>query len=119
MLINLSNHPSTKWTDTQCDTAKKQYGKVVDIPFPRIPPEATKEEIEQLTEMYAGQIQKVAGVEATTVHLMGEMTFTYMLVNKLREEGVLCIASTTNRTVEERDGKKIVQFNFVQFRPYF
>jgi|GEM_PF-3991543 hypothetical protein len=28
------------------------------------------------------------------------------------------VASTSERTVEEREGEKIVRFNFVQFRAY-
>jgi hypothetical protein len=57
-------------------------------------------------------------MDPQAVHLMGEMTFTFRLVTMLQAAGIPCIASTTHRTVEERDGKKIVQFEFVQFRPY-
>lgn len=49
---------------------------------------------------------------------MGEMTFTYALVNLLKDAGIKCIASTTKRNVEEIDGKQVSTFQFVQFREY-
>ena len=50
---------------------------------------------------------------------MGEMTFTYNLVQKLNSYGHYCVASTTERVaVENPDGSKTVQFEFVQFREY-
>jgi hypothetical protein len=52
------------------------------------------------------------------VHIMGEMTFTFALVNLLKEVGIKCIASTTKRNVEEIDGKHVSTFQFVQFREY-
>lgn len=119
MLINLSNHPSSRWSEEQKKMAVNQYGSIHDISFPQIPPEATRDEVAMLTEDYYNRIRKLAMEEVVAVHLMGEMTFTYMLVNQLKEVGIHCVASTTNRTVEEQAGKKIVQFQFIQFRPYF
>ena len=119
MLINLSNHPSEKWVSEQRGTAIEQYGKIIDMPFPRIPPEASYDEVWKIADDYFEQIKTRAKQEKTTVHLMGEMTFTYMLVDRLKDANIPCVASTTERTVEERDGKKIVQFNFIQFRAYF
>jgi hypothetical protein len=49
---------------------------------------------------------------------MGEMTFTFTLVKKLKQAGIPCLASTMERLVKEEDGKKIVEFKFVQFREY-
>lgn len=55
----------------------------------------------------------------TVVHVMGEMTFTHNLVNALKERGLTCLASTTERnTIMTPDGKKISEFKFVQFREY-
>ena len=119
MLINLSNHPSTRWSEEQRQKAIDQYGSIQDMAFPQIKPEASSDEVRQLAEKYYLQIRKAAAEQSVNVHLMGEMTFTYTLVNQLREAGIPCIASTTHRTVEEKDGKKIVQFKFIQFRSYF
>lgn len=115
MLINLSNHPATKWTTTQRAAATELYGEIKDLPFPNIPPAMSATELDELVNEYH---EKVNAHKPAAVHLMGEMTFTYRLVNQFKKQGLTCIASTTNRTVEERDGKKIVLFEFVQFRVY-
>ena len=116
MLLNLSNHPTQRWTDLQRHTAQQHYGTTEDLPFPRIPPEATEAELNRLVDDY---FQRIRERNPSAVHLMGEMTFTYRLVHRLKTElGLPVVASTTERTVEERDGKKIVQFQFVQFRSY-
>ena len=52
------------------------------------------------------------------VHIMGEMNFTYALVNKLKANGIKCVASTTKRETVEENGVKISKFNFVRFREY-
>lgn len=52
------------------------------------------------------------------IHITGEMTFTFNLVHLLKEAGIPCIASTTERIVTEENGKKIVQFQFIQSREY-
>jgi hypothetical protein len=115
MLLNLSNHPSQNWTTKQLVTAKNTYGRLLDMRFPNIPPELLGNELDDLVEEYLLAILKD---KPKAVHLMGEMTFTFRLVTRLKAAGIACIASTTNRIVEERDGKKIVQFEFVQFRAY-
>jgi len=114
-VINLSNHPSNKWTQEQQKNAKKKYGIIEDLAFPNISPQMSKKELDQLVSQY---FNLVILKNPMAVHLMGEMTFTFTLVNKLKSAGIKCIASTTNRIVEEKDGKKIVQFQFVQFREY-
>ena len=115
MLLNLSNHPSQKWTTKQKETASQSYGTIEDLPFPQIPPEATSDDVHLLVEKYYVKIRQL---DPKAVHLMGEMTFTYALVRQLKAIGIPCIASTTHRTVEEKDGKKIVLFDFIQFREY-
>jgi hypothetical protein len=115
MLLNLSNHPYTSWPVAQATAALRQFGTVQDLPFPSIPPQATTAEVQELVEDYYQQIRQT---NPHTVHLMGEMTFTFALVQRLQAAGIPCVASTSERIVEEREGRKIVTFNFVQFRPY-
>ncbi|MCB0616740.1 MAG: CRISPR-associated protein [Phaeodactylibacter sp.] len=95
--------------------AEQQFGRVADLPFPNIPPHKGNEELAQLVNEY---FQKIQSFRPTAVHLMGEMTFTFALVQKLKAAGTLCLASTTERLVQEKGGKKVVEFRFVQFRPY-
>ena len=115
MLLNLSNHPSIKWLPEQTAAAKKQFSTIEDLPFPPISPTANETELDSLATEY---LEMIVAKNPQAVHLMGEMTFTYRLVNLLKNARIACIASTTNRIVEDRDGKKIVQFEFVQFRGY-
>ncbi|EJF54117.1 hypothetical protein SapgrDRAFT_2458 [Saprospira grandis DSM 2844] len=115
MFLNLSNHPSSRWSGKQLTTAQ-QYGQLQDLPFPNIPPAATTAEVEEMAETYKNKVVQLA---PKIVHLMGEMTFTACLARKLQAEGLQCVASTTERIVlEEEDGSKTVKFNFVQFRTY-
>lgn len=118
MLINLSNHPSTSWDGAQVEAARRQYGDIVDMPFPPILPEAGHEEVERLAEEYAERIMLLAHDADVTVHVMGEMTFTYAVVRRLQTRGITCVASTTERIVVEADGKRTYTFRFSRFREY-
>ncbi|MFT6130112.1 MAG: hypothetical protein ACJATN_001838 [Neolewinella sp.] len=115
MLLNLTNHPSTRWSEKQLATAEEAYGEVQDLQFPSIPSGASTAEVEELAETY---LEKVVEASPTAVHLQGEFTFVYALALRLQEQGIPVVASTSERVVEEREGKKIVHFNFVQFRDY-
>ena len=117
MFINLTNHPSANWSKEQLSAAR-QYGEIVDLPFPIIEPSFTKDDILLLVKESTDAIMAIMDGE-TVVHVMGEMTFTHNLVNALKEMGITCLASTTKRnTVMTPDGKKVSDFKFVQFREY-
>lgn len=119
MLINLSNHPSNKWPAEQLAKAA-DFGEIVDIPFPQVAPTGDMVYIRELANEYLNQILDLARDKEATVHLMGEMNFTYCMVELLRKHGIPCVASTTQRNVvESSEGQKVSVFQFVQFRPYF
>lgn len=113
MLLNLSNHPSTSWSESQLTAAG---GKVTDLAFPQVAPDGDEAYIESLANEYLDKILKMNNIEA--VHIMGEMNFTYALVNKLKANGIKCVASTTKRETVEENGIKISKFQFVRFREY-
>lgn len=115
MLLNLSNHPSVNWPDKQKQTAIELYDTIIDMPFPNIPPQWSREEVDQLADEFVAKIEQSG---ATVVHIMGELVFTHILVNKLTRIGIPCIASTTERIVEMEGDVKKIKFNFVQFRSY-
>lgn len=118
IFINISNHPSSGWDPIQYKAASK-YGEIQDIPFPSIPEQANKVIIEQTCQTYFDQIKITSFFRPCTVHIMGEMTFTYAMVNLLKAHGYTCVASTSKRIVEELpDGSKNVKFEFCQFREY-
>ncbi|GAB4144382.1 MAG: hypothetical protein Fur0015_12300 [Ignavibacteriales bacterium] len=119
MLINLSNHPSNNWKERQKKAAKRKFGEVIDIPFPQISPFATSLQVKKKAENY---LQKIISIiknsndKNNAVHLMGEFTFVIYLYELLKKRKIQVVVSTTNRLTEEKDGKKIVTFNFVKFR---
>lgn len=115
MLLNLSNHPSSNWTETQLAAAGGE-SQVIDLPFPTVSPDGDEAYIEQLANDYYDKINAMSNIEA--VHIMGEMNFTYALVSKLKAHNIRCLASTTKRETVEENGVKISKFNFVRFREY-
>lgn len=118
LFVNFTNHPSNKWGASQIEAANK-YGTIVDIPFPAIPDEASHEDIQSLAALHLKSIDQIAQGASCTIHIMGEMTFTYAMVNLLKSHGYPCVASTSKRIVEELpDGSKNVKFEFCQFREY-
>lgn len=117
MFINLTNHPSENWSEEQLSAAR-QYGDIVDLPFPIIEPTFTKADILFLVKESTDAIMAIKDGE-TVVHVMGEMTFTHNLVNALKDAGITCLASTTERnTIMLPDGRKISDFKFIKFREY-
>ncbi len=124
LLLNLSNHPSTQWPEKQLSVAREMFGEVMDLSFPLIQPDASLEEVCNISKQYILQIldlkKKYSNI---AVHIMGEFTFTYRMVRELEKEGIPCYASTTRRTaeivMENNQVSKISKFEFVAFRKYF
>lgn len=118
MLVNLSNHPSRYWDNKQKE-ASLCFGELVDMPFPQIAPNATDEELQELSRECVQEIVSLGNPKTITVHIMGEMTFTFMVVTKLKKLGIKCVASTTERNATyNSDGVKLSEFSFVKFREY-
>ena len=118
VFINLSNHPIANWGEAQL-AAAEQYGEIEEMPFPDINPTVRQEDIYELVDEYVNKLAERSVNSDLTVHVMGEMTFTYNLVSRLKAIGIRCVASTTERnTYTDADGKKVSEFKFVQFREY-
>ena len=115
MLLNLSNHPSSQWSKAQL-VAAEEYGDIIDLPFPAIDPSASEPDIVALADSFYQQVKSLGGVEDLTIHLMGEFSFTYALLSRLRQEGYTCVVSTSARNVVMKDDVKEVIFEFVRFR---
>lgn len=113
--VNLSNHPSAKWDETQTKAALAFAERIEDIAFPAVPPDADEKEIEALAE------ECVAKIPPETSHALvqGEFTLTIELVRRLQARGITCLAATSKRDVEEgEDGRRVSSFAFVRFRAY-
>ena len=118
LLINFSNHPSQDWQTNQLESAR-QYGEIKDLSFPDISPTASEKELLPIVNQYVQKISSMGKDCQITVHIMGEMTFTFMVVTRLKEMGITCVASTTERKVTmNADGTKQSEFSFVKFREY-
>lgn len=116
--LNLSNHPSSTWKEAQL-AAARTIGDIVDLPFPDVPADATTEDIAAMVREMVSKVQRETGSRPCTVHVMGEMTFTFALVKALTDLGYRCVASTSQRMVEMlEDGTKNVRFEFCDFRDY-
>lgn len=121
---NLTNHPSSKWSEEQKAAALQIVGGedgagiIVDIPFPNIPPDANKLNVRKT--VYDCYAKYFDGANRNDVVLVqGEMVFTFHMVNLLQSECIRCVAATTERIVEERpNGEKVSVFKFIKFRNY-
>ena len=121
---NLTNHPSSKWSEEQKAAALHMVGgengdgEIVDIPFPNIPPEATGREVRKTAFDYLVKYFDDADTESVVL-IQGEMVFTFNMVFHLQIKRIRCVAATTERKVEERpNGEKVSVFKFVKFRKY-
>jgi len=122
MLINFSNHPSSRWSENQKQAVYQIFGELYDLPFPAIPPEAEPEGIIATVKEYLQECLVMFPQPRTqrdAIHVMGEMTFVYQFVKLATAVGLRCVASTTERiAVDHPDGTKTSEFRFIRFRDY-
>lgn len=119
VFINLSNHPYSTWSEDQLEAAR-QYGELKYLEFPAVNPEWDDNDISDAAGKLIREIREMAPVpEASTLHIMGEMTLTYSLVETFKALGYRCVASTTERhSWTDEQGNKVTSFRFVRFREY-
>jgi hypothetical protein len=121
MLLNLSNHPKSTWDKKQTEIAEKIYGEIIDINFPAVDPEANEKEIYKIANEYLNHCKKLLSQSTdknNAVHIMGEMTFSFSVVKLLKKNNIKCIASTSKRSVVQIENRKLIEFDFMQFREY-
>ena len=117
--VNHTNHPSERWGDEQL-AAAKNFGELVDVPFPAINPAASSEEIRELVQSNA---EKILSLEPAAVLCQGEFNYTFAMVERLKNFGVTVVAATSERVSHEEilpngTTRQVSTFNFVQFREY-
>jgi CRISPR-associated protein Csx16 len=113
--VNLSNHPSAGWKREQIEAALALGEHVVDVEFPKVPPGAAEENLPAIAEECVRQIP----IGTTHALVQGEFTLAFEIVRRLQEQGIACVAATTEREVEEAgEGRKTSRFRFVRFRGY-
>lgn len=118
MFVNLSNHSSNNWSNRQLEMAKK-YGEIIDVSFPVIDPNMTKQKVYDLALSY---LDKILALKPDCVMCQGEFCFTYEMINLLKEKNIRVVAACSERKTIEKiiDNKceKVSVFEFVQFREY-
>ena len=119
IFVNHTNHPSDKWSVAQKLAAEK-FGRIIDLPFPDIPPNFDTVEVHELVMKNLREIMKLSPV---AVLCQGELNYTVAMVEELKKNSITVMAATSERVVsviQESDGstKRVSIFNFVRFRPY-
>ena len=119
VFVNMTNHPSESWSKPQLEAAR-EYGAVIDYPFPVVEADSSPELIWEKAREIAADIKTI---QPKAVLVQGEFTLTHALVQLLQEVGILCLAACSERctisTVNEA-GETIRKsvFRFVRFRSY-
>jgi hypothetical protein len=125
MFINISNHPSTKWSPEQIAAAEELGGEIVDLGFPQVDPEEDEMYMGIITRDWYKKVLETLGIgpldpipKNTTIHLMGESGFCAALGMGMAKIGCVVVHSTTKRDVVENPetGEKTSVFRFVRFR---
>jgi hypothetical protein len=114
--LNISNHPSDKWTPEQVEAAKSLGGLPSDVKFPHVDPQWSTEEVQNVAKKL---VMSLDLVEVAGAMVAGEPLMTLCIVRNLQAIGVRCFSATTERSVVEgKDGVKTSKFNFVRFREW-
>ncbi len=130
VFANVSNHPSSGWSEEQRRAAleiatvvalhndpelKSVEAEIVDVPFPNVPPHFSSLEILPL----AVEVVRAIPSNTTVAMVQGEFVLSYMLVRQLQKKGITVVAATSERkTVDLGNGRKATEFQFVRFRVY-
>ena len=119
IFINHTNHESEQWSAEQL-AAAESLGKIIDLPFPEVPPNFTTEEVRQ---MVSKNVQEILKLSPAVVLCQGEFSYTVAMVEELKKNKIPVMAATSERIVSEvteADGstKRVSLFRFVRFRAY-
>lgn len=115
VFLNISNHPSDDWCQTQRSAALRYAPRIEDLAFPAVSPELSHTEFDAL---FRATIAKVPD-SATHALVQGEPTMTVALVKALRCKGITCLAATGDWDVEDQGGIDTRRrFRFVRFREF-
>lgn len=120
ILVNLSNHPSSAWSEKQKKVSEK-YGKVYDVKFPYVNPNCSENDIKDLAHY---TFAKVIKMKPDYVLCAGEFTLVYALVDLFKKANVGVITSCSERIVIDetvnKNGEVTAKkgYAFVRYREY-
>jgi hypothetical protein len=117
-LLNISNHPSSSWTDEQ----KKGWDAIYDIPFPEVTAES---DLNELAEKVYSQILETLMTAAIQPHeevcvmIKGDYGLSFKLFDALKKEFKVVHPVSIKNSVDEiqADGtiKKTIIYKFVKW----
>jgi hypothetical protein len=115
VFLNLSNHPSATWGEEQRRGPLALAERLVDHPFPVVPPAADGAELARLVQAtLAGLPERLVGAM-----VQGEYVVSALLVQALQARAVPCFVATTERSVQVGpDGAVSRRFGFVAWRAW-
>lgn len=119
-MVNFTNHPCGGWSNEQLAAAER-WGKIIDLDFPNVSAESDENDIAMLADIYC---LKICELNPDAVLIQGEMSLTYALINRLRQNGICVLCAASERvcdTAVAEDGSVIRKsvFKFVRFREYY
>jgi len=110
-LLVVSNHNPETWTIEQ----RAGWDKIDYIPFPKVKPELSFDEVVELAFKLYTKIKKWRKKNKDgKVCLQGEDTICYLIFRNIFEP--IFVFPTTKKVVEKKDGKRIYSFRFVRWR---
>ncbi len=114
VFANISNHPSSEWSEEQRRVALAYADRIEDVPFPAVPPTVSQRKFDKLLKETLHQ------VPLATTHAMvqGEFTLTFALVKSLQHKKIACYAATGDRDTETSGNAKLSRFDFAGFREF-
>ena len=115
-LLNISNHPSIRWSEEQ-----RRDWEVFDMLFPAVPAEAGEEEVASLANSIAVQVMELyQRFPFDAICIQGEFSLCYLLFGKLAKwlsaNKISIAVPTTDRKVVENGNTKVSKFEFVRWR---
>ena len=113
-LLVISNHPPDRWSEEQ----KVGWDTIDYIPFPNVPPTSSWEDVSTLSIPILNKMQewKTKHREGK-ISIQGEATLVSIVLDVMKNVDRYCfVFPTTERVVEEKDGKKTSTFKFVRWR---
>lgn len=114
VFVNFTNHPLDTWEERQAEAARR-YGRIVDVPFPDVDPDAGEEDIRKLGEACCG---KILEQEPAAVLCQGEFSLAFFVTARLRAKGLKVVTACSQRRVVQSGKVKSSVYEFVRFREY-
>ena len=121
ILINCSNHPSSKWSSEQ----RQGWDEIIDVPFPNVEPDWDTNDLiyqETIRNLWKNIVDIVrTREEVVYLYIAGEYTLCYEVVMMATKWMIPIAIPTTKREVVEtknEDGSttKTSKFEFVRWR---